>query len=342
MSFLYPYRHYLVSLTLLALITVVSQLFKGSLGLINIALIHLIPVIVIALRGHLSSTMIVTAVSVVVFDLLYVPPEYSFDVHDLSYIWSFFIFFTVGYIISAQAKRIQSNAIKEIFLNTLSHDLKTPLSSILGNSSLLLKGQTENDELVRREVLVQINNSAQRMNRLISNLLDSARLQEGQSALRFEWCDFEDILGVALQEFRDHPKQKHIKIAIDSDLPLFWGDCALLVRLAVNLIDNALKYTEEGKNISLSITSDTKSINFLCFNESEPIKKADLKNMFDRFYRIDKSTDIVGSGIGLFICRQIVNAHRGEIKAYNVKDGVCFDIKFSVVRSPNEKLSELR
>ena len=95
MSFLYPYRHYLVSLTLLLLITVVSQFFKGSLGLINIALIHLIPVIVIALRGHLSSTLIVTAVSVVVFDLLYVPPKYSFDVHDLSNIWSFFIFFTV-------------------------------------------------------------------------------------------------------------------------------------------------------------------------------------------------------------------------------------------------------
>lgn len=340
MSFIYPYRPYMVSALLLALITLVGQTFRNELGLINIALIYLIPVIVIALHGNMGSTMVVTAGSVVVFDLLYVPPKYSFDVHDLTYIWSFIIFFAVGYTISSQAKRIQANAIKEIFLNTLSHDLKTPLSSILGNASLLLKDQI-NDPNTRRDVLVQINDSSQRMNRLVANLLDSARLQDMQSALRKEWCDFEDIVGVALQEFRYNPKQSQIEVKIDPEIRLFWGDCALLVRLIVNLIDNALKYTDEGKAIRLTITETQEKIKITCFNESQPIKKADLKNMFDRFYRLEHSADIGGSGIGLSICRDIVSAHNGMIEAYNVENGVCFDITFSVTKLPTGKLKEL-
>ncbi len=339
-STIYPYRHYMVSILLIALITIVSQIFLTELGLINIALIHLIPVLIIALQGHMGSTMIVSAGSVVMFDFLYVPPKYSFDVHDLTYIWSFIIFFAVGYIISSQAKRIQTNTIKEIFLNALSHDLKTPLSSIVGNASLLLKEQMD-DATTRREILIQINDSGQRMNRLVANLLESARLQNTQNALRQEWCDFEDIVGVALQEFRYHPKQPQIEISIDPQLSLFWGDCALLVRLIVNLFDNALKYTEEKKAIRLTITEMEKKIKILCFNESQPIKKADLKNMFDRFYRLEHTADIGGSGIGLSICRDIAGAHGGDIEAYNVQNGVCFEIIFPVAKSPSNGLREL-
>lgn len=336
----FPFRHELISFLLLGLITIVSQIFRPQLGLLNIALIHLVPVIAIALQGNIRSTMIVTTISVIMFDLLYVPPTYSFDVHDLSYIWSFIIFFTVGYTISYQANRIHTNAVKEIFLNTLSHDLKTPLSSILGNASLLLKEKTQ-DPLIRRDIIVQINDSTQRMNRLVANLLDSARMQDIKSPLRMEWCDFEDIVGVALQEFRYNPKQSQIEVHIDPELKLFWGDCALLVRLIVNLIDNALKYTENGKRISLTITNDDSNIKILCFNESKPIKKADLKNMFDRFYRIDYSADIGGSGIGLSICRDIVHAHKGLIEAYNVPEGVCFEIRFLISISPSDRLKEL-
>lgn len=334
-------RPYLVSLLLLIVITMASQLFRSQLGLLTIALIHLVPVIVIALDGNIRSTMIITTCSVVLFDFLYIPPLYSFDVHDLSYMWSFIIFFIVGYTISSQAKKIKANTVKEIFLNTLSHDLKTPLSSILGNASLLLKEQTQ-DPAVRREVLIQINDSAHRMNRLVANLLDSARLQDTKSPLRMEWCDLEDIIGVALQEFRYNPKQSQIDVNIDPELRLFWGDCSLLVRLVVNLIDNALKYTEKGKKISLTITTNNSIITIRCFNESDPIKKADLKNMFDRFYRIDYAADIGGSGIGLSICRDIVTSHNGVIEAYNVSNGVCFEIKFSISKSPSDGLKELR
>lgn len=338
--FIVPYRHYVIALALLSLIGLISTAFGSVLGLINIALIYLLPVLVIALHGDMKATTVVTAITVVVFDVLNVPPRFSISVHDLVHAWSFILFFVVGYIITYQAKRIQTNMIKEMFLDTLSHDLKTPLSSLLGNISLLLKEHSD-DPRMRRELLLQINDSGQRINRLALNLLDSARLKESSGGLRFEWCDFEDILGVALQEFRYHPRQQHIEVVVDPEAGLFWGDCALLVRLMVNLMDNALKYTEEGKRIRISVTTDTKTITLVVFNESSPIKKADLKNMFDRFYRLDQGADIGGSGVGLSICRDIAAVHGGTIEAYNCAGGVCFDIRLPIRKASNHPIGEV-
>jgi two-component system sensor histidine kinase KdpD len=336
---LFKYRYYFVSFVLLVIITVVSQLLRSHLDLINIALIHLVPVIVIALRGIMGATMMVTTVAVVMFDWLYVPPQYSFDVHDLNYIWSFIIFFLVGYTITLQAKRIHANEIKEMLLNTLSHDLKTPLSSILGNATLL--EETTLDEKTRQEVLMQIKDSSQRMNRLIGNLLDSARLQHNQVSLQKEWCDLEDLIGVALQEFRHESKRKRPAIRIVGDPQLFWADCGLLVRLLVNLIDNAFKYSEEDRRIRITLSSTGQDVRILFCNESGPIRSEDLKNMFERFYRLGNTADISGSGIGLSICKDIVTAHQGKIEAYNVKDGVCFEVTLPVLKYPSKTLKEL-
>ncbi len=339
-SSFYPYRHYLFASALLLLIGVLGTAFGEALGLTNIALIYLLPVLVIALRGDMRATTAVTAVTVVAFDLLNVPPQYSFDVQDLKYAWSFVIFFVVGYTVTYQARRIRSHMIKAMFLDTLSHDLKTPLSSILGNVSLLLKDHPM-DLRTRRDVLLQINDSGQRINRLTSNLLDSARLRENAGTLRFEWCDFEDIVGVALQEFRYHPRQHGIEVKISPETPLFFGNGALLVRLLVNLIDNALKYTGEDRKIRISVEAEGSSIRLLFFSESEPIKKADLKNLFERYYRIDDDADIGGSGIGLSICRDIASAHNGTIEAYNCEGGVCFEIVFPMHKAPFNPIKEI-
>lgn len=334
MNRMYPYRHYLVTIALFALITLVSQLFEGELEMINIALMHLLPVIVIALNGNMIATTVVTTASIAILALFYIPPHLSFYVHELFYLWSFAIFYLVGYTITFQAKRIHATSIKETLLNTLSHDLKTPLSSILGNATLL----AENDRLdaaIRKEMIIQIKESSLKMNRLICNLLDSARLQHGHTHLRKEWCDFEDLLGVALQEFRNDSRTYPFEIHIEPDLPLFQGDCSLLARLLVNLIDNALKYSDADKPVRITMTSTPKTVTIQVFNECRPIKKADLKNMFDKFYRLENTADIHGSGIGLSICKEIAEAHRGTIEAFNTKGGVSLAVTLPILKHAN-------
>lgn len=331
-------KHYALPLVLQTLITILSTLFTESLGMVNIALIHLIPVLVIAIRGDMTATMIIASISVILFDLLYVPPRYSFNVQDLMYAWSFILFYVVGYIITIQARRLHATAIKDILLHTLSHDLKTPLSSILGNTSILLQKRplAEKD---RNDIILQIKNSGQHMNRLILNLLDSARLQNSRSFLRKEWCDFEDMLGVALQEFDQEPDA--ILLSIDPELRLFWGDGALLTRLLVNLLDNGLKYSYENRPVRISIIYTPSEVRIVFFNESSPIKKADLKNMFEKFYRLDNTVDMGGSGIGLSICKDIVVAHNGTIEAYNGNGGLTVEVTLPVSKHPGNTPKEL-
>lgn len=334
-----PFKHYIIPFILQVVITFIGIAFTEPIGLINIAILHLIPVLVIALRGDMVATMIITTISVILFDLLYIPPKYSFNVHNLVYVWSFILFYVVGYIITFQARRLHSTAIKDILLSTLSHDLKTPLSSIIGNISFLHKKDRYSDADYN-EIIVQIKHSSQQMNRLILNLLDSARLQNTHTLIQSQWCDWEDLVGVALQEFdQDH---QLINSSIHPDLPLYWGDNALLVRLLVNLLDNGIKYSQSNTPVLLTIHHVDDSIRIRVYNQSLPIKKADLKNMFEKFYRLENTADMGGSGIGLSICKEIASAHKGKITAYNGDGGVFLEVLLPILKSPDLPPKELQ
>lgn len=325
-----------IGVLILILVTLISHLFREDLELINIALLHLIPVLAISINGNMKYTLALTFVSVILFDLFYVPPIYSFKVYDIIHLWSFFIFFLVGFIISWQSKMIKEskhfNEIREILLNTLSHDLKTPLSSILGSVNLLQNKTL--DIKTQTSLLIDIENATKRMNRLISNLLDSARLEDKNVNLKMDWCDIEDILGVALNEFNEDDL-KYLQIHMDNNLELFWGNSVLLSRLMVNLLDNAIKYSIK-KEIKIDVFDSEKEIKIKVYNDGKTIKNDELKTIFDKFYRLDSYGDISGSGIGLSICKSIVKAHFGEIKAYNILNGVCLEVILPKINKPLE------
>lgn len=337
--FYHRYSYLLTTLFVLMLITTISLLFYTSLELINIALIHFIPIIVIALEGNYLRTTGIAFLTVLLFNYLYVPPVFEFNVYDIMHIWTFGIFLFFGYIITWQAKKIQTNEIREILLNTLSHDLKTPLSSILGSITLLEEGKIS--EETRTILLHDIKHSSNKMSRLINNLLDNARLKDKHIKLKMEWCDFEDILGVALQDFDEAHIQRSLEIHIDEHLELFWGDYNLLSRLFANLLDNAFKYANQNRRVHVEIKQEISQIKIVFFNESEPLKEHNLKTIFDKFNRLENAHDIAGSGIGLYICQRIVASHHGTIHAFNKDNGVCFEIIFPITKHPTKLQSEM-
>lgn len=331
--FVYLYRHYFITFLIFIFITLFSQLFHTHLEMTNVILIHLLPVIVVALRGNYLATFIITTISIAVLAFVYILPTLEFLMDEITYIWSFLIFYIVGFTITFQAKRIHLITLKEILYHTLSHDLKTPLSSIMGNATLLLNSPASNTPFFNR-ILIDIAESSQRMNRLVSNLLDSARLQNRHSALKKEWCDLEELLGLSLQEFSHVSLKERIIWSIPSDLHLFFGDANLLLRLFVNLLDNALKYSDPDTPIRINVVQTYKHIELSFFNESAPISQHKLDRLFDKFYRLDNTADISRSGIGLSICRSIVRAHQGHIKAYNQSNGICFNVTLPILKQP--------
>jgi two-component system sensor histidine kinase KdpD len=330
MNYFYPYRYYLISFTI---VTIISQLFKVELEMTNIILIHLLPVIVIALLGSFIATTIVTTFSIGVLALIYIPPTLSFYVNELTYIWSFIIFFVVGYTITLQAKKIHTGGIKETLLNTLSHDLKTPLASIMGNATFLVETYPL-DLALRYKALIQIIESSRQMNRLISSLLDSARLQNSQTPLRKEWCDMEDLISIALREFRSDVLHERVECRFSGELPLFYGDCTLLTRLFVNLIDNALQYSIDEKPVEIEINTSASQWRITFSNQCPTLTASELKNLFEKFYRMDNTADISGSGIGLSICKEIAQAHSGSIRAFNHDRGISVEVILPILKHP--------
>lgn len=328
------YNYLLRAFLILIVVTLTSQILREHLETLNISLLHLIPIVLVAIYGDIIATVIITVVSLILYNFLYIPPLYTFNVHSKLYIWSFIIFVTVGVIITYQAKRLHAqtkeNKIRESLLDIVSHDLRTPLSIIHGSINLLLTKE-ELDKETAQNLLLDINYASLRMDRVITNLLDSARLKQGNVDLKFEWCDFEDILGVALENFEQKQCNDLIEIEIDDNLELYWGDNALLVQMMTNLIDNAFKYSKKNKKIKMQIKNIGKSLKILVSNESEFVDKKKIEHIFDKFYRLEDSNDISGSGIGLFICQSIVKLHGGNIKAYYIDKRVSMEITLPIL-----------
>lgn len=322
------------ALGILAIITFISMMYTDHLEIINIALIHIFPVVFVAIYGNMKATFFITFLCVVLLSFLYMPPIYSFDVSNKMYIWSFGIFAIVGWIITVQAKnlnrQIKQNKLKESLLDIISHDLRTPLSTIHGTINLLLLDSKINEK-DRINLLEDINYASLRMERLITNLLDSTRLSDKNFDLKLEWCDFEDIVGVALEEFSRKQSEDLLDLKID-DMTLYWGDNTLLTQLIINLIDNSFKYAKKNSVIKLEILNLNNSIRIEIFNKSEYFDENKLQNIFDKFYRLEDTNDISGSGIGLSLCKSIVKLHNGNIKAVQKNGGISIEIDLPVVK----------
>ena len=231
---------------------------------------------------------------------------------------------------SKHSNKTKQNELRESLLHIISHDLRTPLSTIHGSINLILSNNNL-DEKNKNNLLEDINYASLRMKRLITNLLDSTRLSSGNLDLKLEWCDFEDIVGVALNEFSQTQNDEKLDIKID-ELALFWGDNTLLTQLIINLLDNAFKYSKPNTKIYLEIDNLNNYTKIKIFNETEYIDKQKLKNIFDKFYRFEDTNDISGSGIGLAICKSIVKLHHGEIKAIAQNDGITIEIELPIIK----------
>lgn len=328
------YEYILKALGILSIITVISHIFREHLDIINIGLIHIIPVVIVAIHGNMKATIFITVLSLIFFNFLYIPPLYSFKVDNELYLWSFVIFAIVGWIITIQAKNLykqtRQNEMRESLLHIISHDLRTPLSTIHGTINLILSNQNLDKNSIKG-LLEDVNYASLRMKRLITNILDSTRLSSGDINLKFDWCDFEDIVGVALEDFSEKQNSELLDVKID-DIGLYWGDNMLLTQLIVNLLDNAFKYSKSSTKVTLKIVNFNNGVKIEVFNQSSHIDETKLKSIFDKFYRLEDTNDISGSGIGLAICKSIVNLHGGNIKASAVDGGILIEAKLPIVK----------
>ena len=228
---------------------------------------------------------------------------------------------------------IESERLRTALFNSLSHDLRTPLASIIGAATGLIEDQNVvYSPEARQDLLQTILHGAERMNRFVNNLLDMARLESGMLNLKKDWCDLQDIIGVAVNRLGESLAQRPLDINIQSGLPLIQADCILIEQVLINLLDNALKYSEPDSKIVISTRKREKQLETSVANRGQGIPETDLSKVFDKFYRLSSPLQVSGTGLGLAICKGIIEAHGGEIWATNNQLGgvtITFTLKLS-------------
>ncbi len=227
--------------------------------------------------------------------------------------------------LAEQARRTDvlqaTERLQTALLNSISHDLRTPLVAITGTLSSLQEDEGEMDAPTRRSLVENAASEAERLNRLVGNLLDMTRIEAGGLKTLLEPCEIEDVVGSALETLADRLNDRPVTVRVPPDFPMLPMDFALMVQVFVNLLDNALKYSPNGSPIEVRASTGQGAAEIEVADRGVGIPPEDLGRVFDKFYRVQRPGSVTGTGLGLSICKGIVEAHGGSIAAKNRPDG---------------------
>ena len=227
--------------------------------------------------------------------------------------------------------RAETERLRNSLLSSVSHDLRTPLASITGAASTLLESEERLDAGTRRDLLEALHEEADRLNRLVQNLLEMTRLESGALQLRTEWHSIEEVVGAALGRFGKALARRAVTVRVPADLPLVPMDDVLIEQVLINLVDNAIKYTPPESPIEVS-AEDTGAAVLIEFADRGPgLPPGEERHIFEKFHRAEVTPPVRGAGLGLAICRGIVQAHGGRIWAEN-RPGGGVTVRFTLPR----------
>lgn len=229
----------------------------------------------------------------------------------------------VHYVEIAQQAVVQmeSERLRNTLLAAISHDVRTPLTALIGLAESLQRSAPPLDA-AQAGIAQSITQQARQLSALVTNLLDMARLQQGGVNLRSEWQSAEEVVGSAIRAARHALAGREVRTDVPADLPLVEFDAVLMERVLVNLLENAAKYGAPPIVVSAEVTRDALVLTVRDHGPGLPLKLAGHEDaLFDKFTRGEAESATPGVGLGLAICKAVVDAHRGNIHAANAAGG---------------------
>ena len=216
------------------------------------------------------------------------------------------------------------------FVNTISHELRNPLGFIKGYTTTLLRDDTQWDRNVQIDFLQIIERETNNLSELIDNLLDSSRLQSGQMKFTYQIVRLDSLLKDEINRALILDPGRTIELTCEPDIPTIQADTRRLAQVFDNLLSNSRKYAPNAA-VKIIVSHDANSIKINFIDNGPGIPTAYISKIFTRFFRIpERSMDVHGSGLGLSICKQIIEMHKGEIKAESSEAGTTFIIKLPI------------
>ncbi|MHC1740385.1 MAG: DUF4118 domain-containing protein [Anaerolineaceae bacterium] len=232
----------------------------------------------------------------------------------------------------------ESDRVKTALLNSVSHELRSPLAAIKASVSSLRIGAVDWNSEARTELLTTVEEETDALNLLVGNLLDMSRIEAGALNPQKKWNSISEILISVTSKMRSHLQDHPIIIDLPNTLPLIPTDFVMLEQVFTNLISNSVKYAPPQTNIIISGKAEVDSLFIKITNQSPAVPEEHLEHIFDKFVRITQADKVTGTGLGLSICKGIIEAHGGKIWAENTAQG--FSFCFTLPRTLNGFLPE--
>lgn len=307
--------------------TFISFSLSDYVDLADIAMLYLVAIVLVASllgRGHAIAASVL---AVAAFDLVFVPPVFTFHVAETRHLITFAVMLISGVVIAAGAERIRHRSaeahaerlradreeLRSSLLSSLSHDLRTPLAVITGAATSLSDESVHYAQRERQELLSTITEEAARLERLVTNVLQMSRLESEAGPVDKEWVPIEELVGAALNRQEGALEGRPVRTALP-EVP--WSvhvDPVLFGQVLINLLDNAGKHTPPGTPIDIVARGRDGRVTIEIADRGAGISPGSEQLVFEKFQR--STTSASGTGLGLAICRAIVHVHGGTIEA---------------------------
>ena len=311
--------------------TLVGLLFSGlKIPEANIIAVYILGVLIISIiTSSWMYSFLASVISVLAFNFLFTVPRFTLRAYDPSYPVTFGIMFLVALITGSLASRmkeyaresaqaamqIEKEQLRADLLRSISHDLRTPLTSISGNASNLLSNENEFSQETRMQIYGDIYDDSMWLINLVENLLSVTRIEDGRMDLRMSAELMDEVIAEAMRHTDRNRDGRKIEVSSDEEFILGKMDARLIVQVVINLVDNAVKYTPEGAQIRIH-TGKKDGMVVVSVSDTGPgIPDEQKSKVFDMFYTgTNRAADGRRSlGLGLGLCRSIIRAHGGEI-----------------------------
>lgn len=324
---------------MVVIVSLVCFSFKDVIGFRVVALLLLMTVSIIAMIFDILPVLISATLSAIIWNYCFIPPIFTLDIanaEDLLMFLMYFFIALVNAVLSFKIREVEKKArdkeekehtikLYNTLLNSLSHELRTPIATILGSVDTLKENNDKLDKEQQFDLLNEIDIAGIRLNRQVENILNMSRLESGILKPKLEWCDLNELVNDAIQKIS--PSSRQLLFTEDESLPLFKIDIGFTEQILLNLIHNAVQYTPEKTVINITIQHKFETCILIISDNGTGISATEIPFVFDKFYRLPNSKTS-GSGLGLSIVKGFVEAQHGTVTLTNNKEG---GAKFEII-----------
>ena len=274
--------------------------------------------------------LLTALLSGLILNFFFIQPLFTFHITNTEDVLLFLIYIIIALVNAvltfkirdtenkARDKEEKEKTIKlyNTLLNSLSHELRTPIATIIGAIDTLKENKNKLSETNQTELLEEIDKASIRLNRQVENLLNMSRLETGILKINQDWCDLNELIYTVIQKITSIKNSHIISFIPNEKLPLFKLDAGLIEEVIQNLVTNALLYTPKNTIIKIDASHESDNCVFSVFDNGNGFPENEIQFAFDKFYRVP-NTKTGGSGLGLSIVKGFVEAHNGTIKLKN-------------------------